>query len=102
MRPITQTDLKRIEGKKKDQRDSNVHQEVEYKQGVLVLNLIFYDECNYPDIRSVNTMEAFQRSIKMNLKYQFDLIGLIEPFKTANKIKIYRRLGLHNALVNVS
>ncbi|XP_060170521.1 uncharacterized protein LOC132601459 [Lycium barbarum] len=48
-------------------------------------------------------MEAFTRLMKMQQKYQFGFIGILEPFQQADKIAEYmRRIGLEHALANVS
>ncbi|XP_060216785.1 uncharacterized protein LOC132644224 [Lycium barbarum] len=55
------------------------------------------------NIRSVNTMEAFTRLIKLNQRYHFGFIGLMEPFQDSDKIEEYRRrLGMEHAIVNIS
>ncbi|XP_059315433.1 uncharacterized protein LOC132066055 [Lycium ferocissimum] len=51
----------------------------------------------------VNTMEAFTRLIKLNQRYHFGFIGLMEPFQDSDKIEGYRRrLGMEHAIVNIS
>ncbi|XP_060182976.1 uncharacterized protein LOC132612923 [Lycium barbarum] len=53
--------------------------------------------------KSVNTMEAFTRLIKLNQRYHFGFIGLMEPFQDPDKIEEYRRrLGMEHAIVNIS
>ncbi|XP_060178025.1 uncharacterized protein LOC132607961 [Lycium barbarum] len=55
------------------------------------------------NIRSVNTMEAFTRLIKLNQRYHFGFIGLMEPCQDSDKIEEYRRrLGMEHAIVNIS
>ncbi|XP_060195442.1 uncharacterized protein LOC132624727 [Lycium barbarum] len=55
------------------------------------------------NIRSVNTMEAFTRLIKLNQRYHFGFIGLMEPFQDSDKIEEYRRrLGMEHAIANIS
>ncbi|XP_060210782.1 uncharacterized protein LOC132637755 [Lycium barbarum] len=55
------------------------------------------------NIRSVNTMEAFTRLIKLNQRYHFGFIGLMEPFQDLDKIEEYkRRLGMEHAIANIS
>ncbi|XP_060183464.1 uncharacterized protein LOC132613460 [Lycium barbarum] len=55
------------------------------------------------NIRSVNTMEAFPRLTKMNLKYHFGFIGILEPFQDPDKMEDFRRrLNMHTAAANIS
>ncbi|XP_059285190.1 uncharacterized protein LOC132038554 [Lycium ferocissimum] len=55
------------------------------------------------NIRSVNTVEAFPRLIKLKHKYNLGFIILLEPFQQPDKIEEYRRrLGMQIALANVS
>lgn len=55
------------------------------------------------NVRSFNTMQAFQRLITMHQKHQFQFIGTIEPMQQSHKMERYRaRIGLAQAVVNVS
>ncbi|XP_070022763.1 uncharacterized protein [Nicotiana sylvestris] len=55
------------------------------------------------NVRSVNTMQAFERLITMHRQHHFEFIGILEPMQQSNKMKNYRRrIGLAQAVVNVS
>ncbi|XP_019242042.1 PREDICTED: uncharacterized protein LOC109222093, partial [Nicotiana attenuata] len=55
------------------------------------------------NVRSVNTMQAFERLILLHKKHHFEFIGIMEPMQQANKVERYRsRIGLAQAVVNVS
>ncbi|XP_019242361.1 PREDICTED: uncharacterized protein LOC109222455, partial [Nicotiana attenuata] len=55
------------------------------------------------NVRSVNTMQAFERLILMHRHHHFEFIGIIEPMQQSNKVERYRnRIGLAHAVVNVS
>lgn len=51
----------------------------------------------------MNTQKAFQRLINLHMKYNFYLIGLVEPWQDINKLELYRRrLGIKSAYANVN
>lgn len=55
------------------------------------------------NIRSVNTMQAFERVTTMDRQYHFHFIALMEPMQEARKVDQYRRrLGFEQDVVNVS
>ncbi|XP_075080475.1 uncharacterized protein LOC107786790 [Nicotiana tabacum] len=55
------------------------------------------------NVRSVNTMQAFERLITMHRQHHFEFIGILEPMQQSNKMENYRRrIGLAQAVVNVS
>ncbi|XP_009769215.2 uncharacterized protein [Nicotiana sylvestris] len=55
------------------------------------------------NVRSVNTMQAFERLITMHRKHHFEFIGIREPMQQSHKMERYRaRIGLAQAVVNVS
>ncbi|XP_070020059.1 uncharacterized protein [Nicotiana sylvestris] len=55
------------------------------------------------NVRSVNTMQAFERLITMHRKHHFEFIGILEPMQQSHKMERYRaRIGLAQAVVNVS
>ncbi|XP_075111657.1 uncharacterized protein LOC142181898 [Nicotiana tabacum] len=55
------------------------------------------------NVRSVNTMQAFERLIAMHRKHHFEFIGILEPMQQSHKMERYRaRIGLAQAVVNVS
>ncbi|XP_019232504.1 PREDICTED: uncharacterized protein LOC109213198 [Nicotiana attenuata] len=55
------------------------------------------------NVRSVNTMQAFERLITMHRQHHFEFIGVIEPMQQSNKMERYRaRIGLAQAVVNIS
>ncbi|XP_016457905.2 uncharacterized protein LOC107781683 [Nicotiana tabacum] len=55
------------------------------------------------NVRSVNTMQAFERLITMHREHYFEFIGIFEPMQQSHKIERYRaRIGLAQAVVNVS
>nr|XP_016475204.1 PREDICTED: uncharacterized protein LOC107796895 [Nicotiana tabacum] len=55
------------------------------------------------NVRSVNTMQAFERLITMHRKHHFEFIGILDPMQQSHKMERYRaRIGLAQAVVNVS
>nr|XP_016462863.1 PREDICTED: uncharacterized protein LOC107785951 [Nicotiana tabacum] len=53
--------------------------------------------------RSINTQKAFNRLINLHRKYNFYLIGLMEPWQDINKLEEYRRkLGIQSAYANMN
>ncbi|XP_075079960.1 uncharacterized protein LOC107788444 [Nicotiana tabacum] len=55
------------------------------------------------NVRSVNTMKAFERLITMHIKHHFEFIGILKPMQQSHKMERYRaRIGLVHAVVNVS
>ncbi|XP_019257607.1 PREDICTED: uncharacterized protein LOC109235809 [Nicotiana attenuata] len=55
------------------------------------------------NVRSVNTMQAFERLVTMHRKYHFEFIGILEPMQQSRKMENYRRrIGLATAVVNIS
>ncbi|XP_016473910.2 uncharacterized protein LOC107795741 [Nicotiana tabacum] len=55
------------------------------------------------NVRSVSTMQAFERLITMHRKHHFEFIGILEPMQQSHKMERYRaRIGLAQAVVNVS
>ncbi|XP_075108851.1 uncharacterized protein LOC142180698 [Nicotiana tabacum] len=55
------------------------------------------------NVRSVNTIQAFERLIKMHRKHHFEFIGILEPMQQSHKMERYKaRIGLAQAEVNVS
>ncbi|XP_070017110.1 uncharacterized protein LOC142172446 [Nicotiana tabacum] len=55
------------------------------------------------NVRSVNTMQAFERLVTMHRKHHFEFIGILEPMQQSHKMERYRaRIGLAQAVVNVS
>lgn len=55
------------------------------------------------NVRSVNTMQAFERLITMHRQHHFDFIGIIESMQQSSKMERYRsRIGVAQAVVNVS
>lgn len=55
------------------------------------------------NMRLVNTQKAFKRLINLNRKYNFYLIGLMEPWQDINKLEVYRRrLGIESGFANVN
>lgn len=53
------------------------------------------------NIRSVNTQQAFERLSNLNMRNQYWLISLMEPFEVSSNIDKYKRtLGHHTALSN--
>ncbi|XP_075109001.1 uncharacterized protein LOC142180813 [Nicotiana tabacum] len=55
------------------------------------------------NVRSVNTMQAFERLITMHRKHHFEFIGILEHMQQSHKMERYRaRIGLAQAVVNVS
>lgn len=55
------------------------------------------------NVRSVNTMQAFERLITMHRQKNFEFIGILEPMQQSSKMEKYRRrIGLAQAVVNVS
>jgi len=55
------------------------------------------------NIRSVNTMQAFERVITMDRQNHFDFIALMEPMQQTRTVDQYRRrIGFEQVVVNVS
>uniref|UniRef100_A0A1U7W1W5 Uncharacterized protein LOC104224152 n=1 Tax=Nicotiana sylvestris TaxID=4096 RepID=A0A1U7W1W5_NICSY len=55
------------------------------------------------NVRSVNTMQAFERLITMHRQHHFEFIGILEPMQQSSKMERYTtRIGLAQAVVNVS
>lgn len=55
------------------------------------------------NIRSVKTMQEFERLITMNKQHNFEFIGLMEPKQQAKKLEKCRRsIGFAQAVANVS
>ncbi|XP_075108822.1 uncharacterized protein LOC142180675 [Nicotiana tabacum] len=55
------------------------------------------------NVRSVNTMQTFERLITMHRQHHFEFIGILEPMQPSNKMENYRRwIGLAQEVVNVS
>lgn len=55
------------------------------------------------NVRSVNTMQAFERLITMHRQHHFKFIGILEPMQQSSKMERYTtRIGLAQAVVNVS
>lgn len=55
------------------------------------------------NIKSVNTMKAFERLVTINRKKHFEIIGIMEPKKNVRNLEKYRRkIGLAHAFVNIS
>ncbi|XP_070054818.1 uncharacterized protein LOC142179966 [Nicotiana tabacum] len=54
------------------------------------------------NVRSVKTMQAFERLITMHRRHHFEFIGNLEPMQQARKMERYRkRIGLATTVVNV-
>ncbi|XP_070022653.1 uncharacterized protein [Nicotiana sylvestris] len=61
------------------------------------MNAIFWN------VRSVKTMQAFERLITMQRQYHFKFIGIMEPKQKKQKLERYRRrIGMLQAFSNVS
>ncbi|XP_019257600.1 PREDICTED: uncharacterized protein LOC109235803 [Nicotiana attenuata] len=55
------------------------------------------------NVRSVNTMQAFESLILMHRHHHFEFIGVIEPMQQSNEVEKYRsKIGMAQAVVNVS
>lgn len=55
------------------------------------------------NIRSFNTMQAFERVITIDRQFHFDFIALMEPKQHIRTVDQYRRrLGFEQVVVNVS
>ncbi|XP_070002742.1 uncharacterized protein LOC142165914 [Nicotiana tabacum] len=54
------------------------------------------------NVRSVNTMQAFERLITMHRKHHFEFIGILEPMHQSHKMERYRaRIGLAQAVLTL-
>ncbi|XP_059295529.1 uncharacterized protein LOC132048860 [Lycium ferocissimum] len=61
------------------------------------------DKLLFWNIRSVNTQNAFQRLTDLHRRHHYAVIAIMEPFQEPEMIEEYRRrLGIQNAMVNVS
>ncbi|XP_019248338.1 PREDICTED: uncharacterized protein LOC109227594 [Nicotiana attenuata] len=55
------------------------------------------------NVRSVNTMQAFERLITMHRQHHSEFIGILEPMQQSSKMERYKSIiGLAQAVVNVS
>lgn len=63
----------------------------------MLYNIMFWN------IRSVNSQNAFEKSIDLKRRHQYTFIALFEPFQGPQEIDLYRRrIRMQNAKVNCS
>lgn len=86
-----------VDKKKSTGKQSKKHEEkivpmrVQPKRSGLSTPSDLIDNALVWNVRFVNTQKAFQKLINLHMKYNFYLIGLMEPWQDTNKLEKYRR-----------